>query len=270
MMLISQYTIKALLPRLLVAPIFSITLAWGGTEPPVSNNANKALALEVVDSYLEMHTGPGRGYPVFFVIEQGEAVEVLTRRPDWYEVRIKKGGEYKLGWVKAPQIARTMKASGEPADLPSTSYGDYAKNRWRFGFVAGSLSGRELKNADTFGASLGYNPLSWLGAELELSKFYGNDVRGTQLNLNAVLEPFSQWRLSPSVILGGGTTDVEAQPRLVPLAFDNESHQTYGLRLNYYAGRNFIVRGEYRQLNISTSSGSEEFDVWNLGFSTLF
>ena len=42
------------------------------------------MMIEVIDPFVEMRTGPGRGYPVFNSIEQGETVEVLKRKPDWY------------------------------------------------------------------------------------------------------------------------------------------------------------------------------------------
>ena len=58
--------------------------------------SSKTAMLEVIDSYAELHTGPGKGYPVFYVVENTEWIEVLTRRPDWYEVRTEKG---KVGWV---------------------------------------------------------------------------------------------------------------------------------------------------------------------------
>ena len=50
----------------------------------------------VADPYLEMHTGPGRGYPIFHVVDRGEQVEILMQRTDWYQVRTERGIE---GWV---------------------------------------------------------------------------------------------------------------------------------------------------------------------------
>ena len=41
----------------------------------------------VDDPYLEMHTGPGVGYPVFNVVDRGEIVEIVMRRTDWFLVR---------------------------------------------------------------------------------------------------------------------------------------------------------------------------------------
>jgi uncharacterized protein YraI len=49
--------------------------------------ASVSERLTVADPYLEMRTGPGRGYPVFFVVERGQAVVVELRHTDWYKVR---------------------------------------------------------------------------------------------------------------------------------------------------------------------------------------
>lgn len=241
--------------------------AYADSSASVKTADKKAVVLEVIDSFAEMHTGPAKGYPVFYVVEQGEKIQVLTRRPDWYEVQTQRG---KVGWVSAASIARTLQDTGEPADLPSVGFGDYLANRWRVGMAAGQFTGGELKGADTFNASLGYRPLTWLGAELEAGKFFGSDVRGTMFGVNLVLEPFSDWRWSPALVVGTGRLSVDAQPKLVPLSIDEEDHTQLGLRLNYYLGRNFVVRGEYRQLSISTATNNEESELWSFGFSTFF
>ena len=31
----------------------------------------------IVDPYIELHTGPGKGYPVQFVVDRGETIDVL-------------------------------------------------------------------------------------------------------------------------------------------------------------------------------------------------
>ena len=226
-----------------------------------------SIRLEVIDSYAEMHKGPGKGYPVFYVVEQGEFIEILTRRPEWYEVRTDKGN---VGWVTASQIARTLQDSGEPADLSSVGFGDYVKNRWRLGMTTGIFSSGELDDADTISINFGYQLLSWLGPELEFGKLYGDEVRGDQWSVNIAVEPFSKWRLSPALFIGTGRTSIDVQPRLVPLSFEKEDHEQYGLRLHYYVGRNFVIRGEHRWLSISTDAGDEDSRIWNLGFSTFF
>ena len=43
--------------------------------------------VEVSGPYIELHSGPGRGFPVFHTVERGGEVALLKRRTDWYRVR---------------------------------------------------------------------------------------------------------------------------------------------------------------------------------------
>ncbi|TQV74206.1 SH3 domain-containing protein [Exilibacterium tricleocarpae] len=225
------------------------------------------LQLEVIDPFVEMHTGPGRGYPVFYTVEQGETIQVITRRTGWYEISTADG---RKGWARADQVARTLLPTGEPVDLPSVSYGDYLKNSWRAGFNAGQLSSDEIKGMDTFSFTLGYRPLSWLGVEVESGKLYDNEIRGDYYNLNVLVEPFSHWKLSPALVVGGGSIEIESQPELTPLEFEDESFYSLGLSVNYYIGRNFVVRTGYQSYTISGEDDDERLDRWNLGFNAFF
>lgn len=230
-------------------------------------NTKRVMRLEVIDPYVELHTGPGRGYPVFYVIEQGERVDVLTRRPGWYEVRAQNG---RTGWTTAAQISRTLQPTGEPADLPTVGFGDYLKNRWRVGFSAGQFTSGELDGADTFNVAGGYRPLPWLGLSFEYGFFFDADIKGELYNFNILLEPFSQWRLSPVLLLGRGRISVDSQPELTPLEIDTADFNTYGLGINYYLGRNFIVKGEYRDYSVLADNGTVTVEAWLIGFNTFF
>ena len=44
--------------------------------------ADEYRVVSVADPYLELRTGPGRGYPVFHVVDRGETVEIMKRRTD--------------------------------------------------------------------------------------------------------------------------------------------------------------------------------------------
>lgn len=229
--------------------------------------ANDVQTLEVIDPYLEMHSGPGRGYPVFYVIEEGEQVQVLTRQPGWFEVRAVNG---KQGWVAESQIARTMQKTGEPADLPSVSYGDYLKSAWQVGFSSGQFASGGLDGADTIKINAGYRPLSWLVLEAETGKFFAPETKGSYSSLNIVFEPFSRKRWSPALLLGSGSLDIESQPELVPLNIDDSSYTHYGIRLNYYVGRNFLINTEYKFFDVDVEASSEELEAWYIGFNTFF
>ena len=69
----------------------------------------KLLQVFVSEPYLELATGPGRGYAVFHVVEREESVDVLFRRTDWFKVRTEQGVE---GWARARDMRRTKLADG--------------------------------------------------------------------------------------------------------------------------------------------------------------
>ena len=235
---------------------------------PLSVQAQDAeLQLEVIDPYIELHTGPGVGYPIFYTIEQGETIAILTRRTGWYEVRSENN---KVGWARAVQVARTLLPTGTPVELPTVSYGDYLTNSWRVGFNVGQFTGGELKGGDTFSYSVGYRPLEWMGVELDNGKFYDSEVRGDYYSLNVLLEPFSEWQLSPVLILGKGQIDIESQPELTPLTIGKEDFNRYGLGANYYIGRNFVLNIGFQNFTVSTENDDERINRWNLGFNAFF
>ena len=230
------------------------------------------MKLTVIDPYAELRTGPGRGYPVFYAIEQGETIEVLTSRPGWYEVRSANGS---TGWTSTAELSRTMQASGEPADLPTVSYGDYLQRSFRAGLRSGSFAKGELDGSDTFSAVGGYKLYSWLGAELEFGKVFGNDIRGRYYGFNVVVEPFSQWRVSPFVSIGTGTMNIDSQPKLVPLNIEESDFNTYSLGAQYYIGRNFVMQVKYRwyEVDVETNlniNNEEKVEAWNIGFNAFF
>jgi len=97
--------------RRLLALVLLVQALHGG----LANAAEKNLVLVVTDPYLEMHSGPGRGFPVIYVIGRDELVTVLYSRTDWFKVRSLHGNE---GWVRRADLARTLSESGEPAPIP--------------------------------------------------------------------------------------------------------------------------------------------------------
>jgi uncharacterized protein YgiM (DUF1202 family) len=94
----------------------------------LANAAAKSLVLVVTDPYLEMHSGPGRGFPVVYVVGRDEFVTVLYSRTDWFKVRAPHGDE---GWVRRAELARTLLESGDPAPIPP--YPEFASHRWELG-----------------------------------------------------------------------------------------------------------------------------------------
>ena len=90
--------------------------------------------VKVADPYLELHTGAGRGFPVFFVVERGESIEILKRKTDWFKVRTPAGKE---GWVSRDQLENTLTDAGVEKTFRDILVEDYLARRLEVGFAGG-------------------------------------------------------------------------------------------------------------------------------------
>jgi hypothetical protein len=117
------------------------------------------------DPFIEMHTGPGRGYPIFYIGERGEEVEILKRRTEWFQIRVARGQE---GWVHLEQLQRTFDLEGEQFDIPGLGFGDYRESRWEVGALYGDFGGANV--ISTFG---GVSLTENLSLELGLAQVLG-------------------------------------------------------------------------------------------------
>src|SRR5471032_1718532 len=108
----------------------------------LANAAAKSLVLVVTDPFLEMHSGPGRGYPVVYVVGRDEVLTVLYSRTDWFKVRVPHGQE---GWARRSELALTTLVSGEPAPIPP--YPQFATHRWEIGAGYGVFNHQNLVTA---------------------------------------------------------------------------------------------------------------------------
>jgi uncharacterized protein YraI len=92
----------------------------------------------IADPYIELHTGPGSGYPIFHVIERGESITVLKRYTDWFQVRTQKGKE---GWVDREQLSQTLAPTGEQVELKAMTQTEFEQRRWEVGAMGGEFGG---------------------------------------------------------------------------------------------------------------------------------
>jgi len=229
-----------------------------------ANSASDAdtVVLNVADPFIEMHTGPGRGYPVFNVVEQGESIEVLKRKTNWYEIRT---ADNKTGWTKAAQLEHTLKPTGLPVDLPEVSHGDYLKSSWRVGF-----SGGQLEGASTFSLTAGYRPLRWAEVEIEGGKIFDESVTSDYYGVNLLVEPVPDWMITPYVFVGGGKFSFNNRQKVVVDDAGSPNYASVGGGLSYYVVSNLVVRGGYRSYSISTDEDRVWLNAWTIGINVFF
>ena len=213
--------------------------------------------------YIEMHTGPGRGYPVFYIAERGARIELLKRRTDWVKVRL---DNQKSGWVTVDQLAFTLTAEGEPLQLPRANFSSYQQRRWELGVLLG-----ELEGSDEITGYAGYHFTENLSLELVYSENFGNFSDGESLSLNLVHQPFPSWRYSPFFSLGGGVRQTNPRSRLVDTEDRRDDILVVGAGLRVYLGNRFILRLQYKNNTVLTNrDDDEEVEEWKIGLSTFF
>ena len=231
---------------------------WGETEA----DSETPVILEVAEPYVEIHTGPGRGYPVFHVAEQGESIEVLMRRTNWYQV---KTADNKTGWASAAGLAHTLKPTGEPVDLPNISLGDYLASHWRFGFTTGWFEG-----TNSASITAGYRPLSWAGIEIEGGRIFDQSVTSDYYGINLLLEPRPEMVISPFVTVGGGQFSFDSRHNVLVSDTGTREFVSFGAGAGHYIGRSIVIRGEYRSYSVSSNEDRVWLNAWTLGISSFF
>ena len=246
------------MPRAAVILALILHLSAG---PLAAQDAARELVVE--DPYIELHTGPAQVYPVFYVVERGERVEVLSRRTDWFRIRAPRGQE---GWVSATQLQQTLQLTGEPVEVSGFTLADHADRRWEVGALYGDFGGANV--VSLYGA---FSFTENLSGELWYSDVLGRFSNSQLLSLNVVHLFFPEWRVSPYFTLGTGVIHTQPKGTIVATVdrTDNAAHVGVGVRT--YLTRRFVFRAEYKTYVVFTSrDDNEEPTEWKAGFSFFF
>lgn len=198
-----------------------------------------AMEVTVADPYAELRTGPGRGYPVFYVEERGQQLTILKRRTDWYKVQLKNGT---TGWVSGEQIGNTLTEAGVGKTLRDSVVEDFFDKKWELGFMWGthgtspyfSIIGAR-KTSDTLSLELSYGEVS--------AKFSNRKL----IDVAVVSHPFVGWRYQPYFALGlGKLIDTPLRTQVdAPVENNYTGHVAVGVKA--YLTKNFTVRAYYKR-----------------------
>lgn len=221
------------------------------------------VVVTVNDAFINVHNAPGRGYPIFHVVERGEVITLLKMQTDWIKIQTARGLE---GWIKRKDVLLTLGPDGAVPDFADTKQADYLTNRFELGTAFGDFDG-----AQSFNMNVGYRFTKNLSTEIRWSQNTG-EYSDSNLTALAILhQPFPKWRLSPFIGIGGGklktmpsTTLVQAEDRE-----DDVLQASIGAYL-HITGR-FFLRAEYVNDYVLTSRNTnQEVNEWKLGFNIFF
>lgn len=238
-----------------------LALGVSSPEPAAAEDALRTVA--VADPYLELHTGPGRGYPIFHVVDRGDSVEIVMQRTTWYRVRTEQGLE---GWVDQAQMELTLNPDGSEVEFEVADQDDFTNARWEAGILAGDFGG-----ANVISLYGGYSLNPHVSLEVWGSQILGNTSNGWMGSVNVVHETWPDWRVSPFFTLGAGV--IHTQPKSTIIQGEDRTDQVghVGAGIRFYATRRFLLRAEYKSYVVFTSrDDNEEVEEWKLGFAFFF
>ena len=217
----------------------------------------------VADPYIEMHTAPGRGFPIFYVAGHGEQVTVLKRHTDWFKVRTERGKE---GWVQMAQMKKTLDLDGEAIDWREVDFEDFSNRRWQVG-----MSGGDFDGARTLTAYAGYAMTPNITLQLEGGEILGDFSDGETASVSVLMFPFPDWRISPYFTIGTGIVRTKPHTTIVQTEDREDEIAHAGLGADVYLSDRFVLRMEYKRHTVLTSrDDNEEVNQWKAGFSVFF
>lgn len=224
------------------------------------------LRVKIADPFIELHTGPGSGYPIFYVIDRGTEVRILRRKTDWFRIETDDG---KSGWASRSQMQRTLLPSGERLPITDNTEDDFVVRDWVVGFTGG-----EFESAPVFTLFGAYSFTENLAGEVHYGQSIGDDSNATFWKLNLVMQPLPDLKYSPYLTLGVGRIDVEPSATLIAPDDDENELAQVGVGIQRYVSRSFMFRAEVNEYVIFSSTtandDNEEVFEWKLGFAVFF
>jgi hypothetical protein len=243
--------------------LLPLWIVFGFWAAPASAARDSHERVQVADPYLELHTGPGRGYPVTQVVERGEWVEILGRMTDWFKIRTAQGRE---GWVSRAQIERTTTEAGVQKSFRDVLLDDYLNRRLEVGFAGGVIESDPYMMV-----RVGYRFNDNLSAEIAMGQVTGDFSSSTLYYVAILSRPFPDWAVSPFFSLGLGRFNNTPRATLVGAIATESNMANAALGLEYYLTQRFYLRADYRRHIVFVDENRiNEYNEMSLGVGFFF
>ena len=224
---------------------------------------DKIQEVKVADPFLEVHTGPSVGYPIFHVIKRDEIVSIIKTRTDWYLIKNNKKLE---GWVHRSQLVKTLTLKDENIAIKDLAREDYLDNDWEISMIGGNFGGLPMM---TLSGSLALTRN--ISTEVSFAQILGNFSSRRILGVNLVQQPFPSWKVSPYFSLGTGISQLSVKPTISKLKDTTDFAANVSLGIKMYLTRRFFLRTDVKKHIIFQSKDkNEEITSWQVGFAVFF
>ncbi len=234
-----------------------------GDVATVSAAQDPVQRLQVTDPFLELHTGPGRGYPVFFVVERNDWVEITLRHTDWFRVRTAGGKE---GWASRAQLESTLTEAGSKKTFRDIVVDDFLHRRLELGASWGRFRAEPMLKVWA-----AYRFTETLNIEGTLGQVQGvfSSTNFWHLNLNS--EPWADQRISPFFGVGLGKFRNIPNASLVGALTTNANLANASVGARWYLTDRFVARVDYTLYTaFLTDSRTSQFKAYTAGLSFFF
>lgn len=227
--------------------------------------ADEKIQVQIIQPFIELHSGPAGGFPVIYVAAKNEWITVLKRRTNWFKVETNKGVQ---GWVKQQALHMTQSSVGQPVKLSDGSFESFVQRNVELGALGGSFEG--VPAMTVFADWVATENLT---AGISVTQALGNLSENQFFLVRIQHTAFPEWSVSPYVTLGAGK--IRTKPKANLVQSGNESRTSdllaAGLGLRYYIAQNFILKLEYQHLQALTDRDqNEDLEQWKLGFAVFF
>ena len=224
---------------------------------------DKIERVQVTDPFIELHTFPGRGYPIFFVAARGEWIAIKLRHTDWYKVRTAGGKE---GWVTREQLKTTLAENGLQEQFGDVAYNDYLVRRVELGAGYGRFHQEPMIKF-----WLSYRLSDTLSIESTLGQVQGVFSGTTLWHVNLQAEPWSDQRFSPFAGIGIGQFKNIPNQSLVNFQPTNARLSDAIIGARYHLTDRFMIRVDYAIYTAFVSDQrSLEYRAATAGLSFFF
>ncbi len=212
----------------------------------------------VAAPYLDVRTGPGRGFPVFHSVRRDEQLILHKRRTDW--VKVSTTGNRQIdGWIHISQL-------GDTRTMTETLVNEDRRPRLEW-----SVSGGDFAGASAVSSSLAYRMTRHLSLRATGTQILGDFSNGWLATGTLRHHPFPGWRISPYFELGGGTLHTEPFATIVRASDRKDSVITVGAGTEFHLTSRFTAFLNYHRHTVLTSRDTnEEINEWKLGIKVAF
>jgi hypothetical protein len=232
-------------------------------EPAKAPAGSGGQRVQVTDPFIELHTGPGRGYPVFYVAQRSDWIEIESRHTDWYRVRTAAGKE---GWVNREQLGSTLTESGGTMSFRDVVLDDYLRRRAEIGAGWGHFSGSSM-----FKLWATYNLNDTFAVELTGGQVQGLYSGTSFWQLDVLAEPWAEKRLSPFFGIGVGKIDNVPNASLVSDISNNAKLANAMIGVRYHLTDRLIARMDWTEYTSFISSArTDQYHSLAVGLAFFF